>query len=292
MENPETITNEMVRQIVSKVIHERILPKNAKHSIAKWKDEPGYDGFDADLCKTPPYIDYRFVASMVKSDNPVSVNALTHCISEGLVRTYPFEKTISWIREYYQMDDWQIKVADSGRDGIKCAIITIPDIGVNEEEMSSSMSLCGYFCSEKKQVCDENGRKWLRLQFEPKFMEDNQVSLQGETFLMHVTPKYNKGKILAIGFSPRSKNAMFLYPARTYFFKGSFGEENAMRAASELSKANNSEGNNGEYVLFKVSVDRIPEGVRFYPDLLSMNGIYTQDYVPKETIESYSEFKV
>ena len=204
-------------------------------------------------------------------------------IYEGLIHTYPIEKTYKYIKDKYHLLDKQIEIITT-ENNVKQIGIIIPNINDNVNKVISDFNLCGYHLSFPKKENIGNA-PWCLLQFEPKFLNNiNDELRQNEKYLIHITPTYNVNKIKKIGFSPRSKNDLFEYPNRVYFVKNSINSNDLKDLIINLNKANKSEGNNGKYSLLYIDLSKINEKVLFYNGPNMTDGIYTTDYIGPEVI--------
>ena len=208
------------------------------------------------------YYDYSQIVKPASYSNPLTIAMFNpKLLEEGLIKTYPIEKTVSYIKSYFNLRDVQIKV-------LEC------DSGI-EQIMVNNIS---------------GGLVWL--QFEPKIQNDiSQQLRKEETFIYHITPAYNRGKILKIGFSPRSKNSLFNFPHRVYFIRGSVSDRQIKTIGEQLCNANNSEGNDGSYVLFIVDLNKIPENIPFYFDSNYEYGVYTNSNIKPDAIVDVKEIE-
>ena len=233
----------------------------------------------------PSLPDYSNIVKAASYDNPLTI-AMTDrkFLEEGLVRTYPIEKTVDYIKSYYSIEDDQILIVDS-ENGLKHIKVRVPITPSNVEKIKKSMDFFGYYLSAPREDRLIPGT-WSWLQFEPKF-QDTPVDIRGEEkVLYHITPKYNEGKITHIGFSPRSKNVLFDFPNRVYFMRGSCGKLKILGLADQLRRVNPSEGNDGRYCLFTINLDKVPQDVVFYADPNYRYGVYTTSNIPPEAIVS------
>ena len=110
-----------------------------------------------------------------------------------------------------------------------------------------------------------------------------------EKNLFHLTPLYNKQKILTGGFSPRCRNEIFKYPGRIYFIRGSAGEEEIINLGIQLSQDNNSRGNDLHYVVFDIDVNKIGDEVKIYKDPNYKNGVFIDENIKPDCISRIGE---
>lgn len=214
-------------------------------------------------------------------DNPVS-RVMKLPLSEGLIKTYPMEKTIQYIKDYFKLSDDEIYPinAENGREQIA---INVPIVGDNLERVEKAFTLCGYYLGyPKKDTLKPN--TIYELQFEKKYDDDFSKQLRKhESVLYHVSPIYYAEKIKHIGLTPRSRNGVFDYPDRTYFIIGS-AKEIIPHVVSELDSSLTNKMNNGKYCIITLDLNRIPENVKFYLDPNAKYSVYTYDNISPNSI--------
>lgn len=237
------------------------------------------------------YCDYSQIDKAASYSNPLTIAMFNpKLLEEGLIKTYPIEKTVSYIKSYFNLRDVQIKVLECD-SGIEQIMVMVPPIADNIKIMEKAMNYFGYYLAAPKDVNNiSGGLVWL--QFEPKIQNDiSQQLRKEETFIYHITPAYNRGKILKIGFSPRSKNSLFNFPHRVYFIRGSVSDRQIKTIGEQLCNANNSEGNDGSYVLFVIDLNKIPENIPFYFDSNYEYGVYTNSNIKPDAIVDVKEIE-
>lgn len=106
---------------------------------------------------------------VVTYDNPLSIMMLKS-INEGLIKTYPLDKTVSYIKNYFGFDDKQV-VVQSVYNNQPHILIRIPAIGDNVDVVKKAMDFCGYYLAAPKDNEIEKD-KWIWLQFEAKVEEE------------------------------------------------------------------------------------------------------------------------
>lgn len=222
----------------------------------------------------------------VSSDNPIRLN---ENINEGLIKTYPIDTTIRHIKEFFHLDDWQIKKVTLAND-VEGIHVIVAEIGNNQKVMTQAMTSCGYhFSRVYSEYFDEHDDiNYITLEYLPKFQEDNctEEVRKEELILYHITPRYNESKIRRIGFSPRTKNTINDYPNRVYLLRGSAGEEVLLYLAAGLYNANNTEGNKNEYTVFVLDTNKVCDKVNLYKDPQSHRGLWTYNNIPPDAIVS------
>lgn len=278
----------LIETVVTNVLKKT--PKELKYS--QDKDIEQFLTSLSDDEKKKLWIDYSNIDKAATYANPLTIAMLyKNTLKEGLVRTYPIEETISYIKSYFGLSDKQIHEIKA-ENGISHIKVIIPNIGNNLELMKQAMNLCGYYLGAPKEKY-LRPNTWVNLQFEPKFQKDESEQIRNEeSVLYHITPKYNMEKIKNIGFSPKTKNELFNYPDRVYFLRGSINNNRIINIAKQLYQINSSKGNNGIYTLFKVDVNKIPLDVPLFLDPNYPYGIYTNSNISPNTIISMEEINL
>lgn len=258
-----------LNSIIKKALRETLNDANKNSNFVDSLDNEAY---------LKLYVDYLSTHSSY-SFNPLS-------LTEGLIQSYPIDKTIEHVKKFFNLDGKQIRKIDCGNN-IQQILVDIPVINANEDLVIDAFNKCGYHLGYKNVFIDRFGNQWLSLQFEPKFQKDETLKIrQEEQTLYHLTPSYNKGKILNIGFSPRCKNEMFYYPNRTYFLRGSTDKNEILNLGQQLFYTNSSLGNNGDYILFQIDLDLVPDNIRFFIDANHLYGIFTSGNIQPNAIIS------
>ena len=237
------------------------------------------------------YCDYSKIVKPASYSNPLSIGMFNpHLLEEGLIITYPIEKTVSYIKSYFNLRDAQIKVIN-GENDVKQILVMVPSIADNIKIMEKAMNYFGYYlAAPKNEYYNPGGLIWL--QFEPKIQNNISPQLRKEeNFLYHITPAYNKGKILHLGFSPRTKNTLFSFPHRVYFIRGSVDNDELISIGKQLCKTNNSVGNDKSYIIFVVDLNKIPEKIPFYFDSNYEYGVFTTSNINSDTIVDFKEIE-
>ena len=235
------------------------------------------------------WIDYSTIRHAANYSNPLTIHMISN-IHEGLIHTYPLDKTISYVKSYFRLADWQIMQVPAA-NGANHINVIIPNISNNLELMKEAMNLCGYYLGHPKEDT-LRPNVLVALQFEAKVEADKSEQIRNEeTTLYHLTPYNNRKKIEAIGFSPRCKNELFNYPRRVYFLRGSLGMGDIVNIGKQLNGANNSLGYDGNYVLFTIDLNAIPKDVKMSLDPNYPYGIYTTSSISPNVIINIQDIK-
>ena len=231
--------------------------------------------------------DYEISHKCISFDNPISI-ILQDTLNEGLIHTYPFEKTVEYIKKYFQLNNQQIDI-EQGMNGSKVIVVYVPVINNNVEEINKAFNLCGYFLSyPKEDVLKTQKGKWVILQYEPKHSEKITSFVRwSEKILYHITPLNKKNKIKKNGITPKTNNNIFNYPDRIYLMSGKCNKYDIFTFCKTLMKTKdiNSKG----CCLITINVELIPDNVDFFFDPYFENAFFTKENVPPSAIEGIEE---
>ena len=122
-------------------------------------------------------VDYGCVLTHVSYNNPLSID-MQKPIREGLIKTYPADKTLEYIKNHFGLTDDQITKIHGAND-IDVIKVAIPVVGDNLNIVKKAFRLCGYYLSSPKEETIEQN-KWVALQFEPKIEDDISEKLRKE----------------------------------------------------------------------------------------------------------------
>ena len=226
-----------------------------------------------------------------KFGNPISNNGKPE-LNEGLIKTYPSEQVEKFVREAYKLEDFQIEKVD--KDGIVCFRFYLPLTDNNDEAITQAMDRLGYFLSNSEDKSFQHNRIWRVYQFEPKFQPDEtELILEENKFLCHVTPFYNKEKILTNGLVPKSKNLKYDYPDRIYLFSENLGERRIIGYAVSIWKTESSrrdvDRTEGRYALFEVNTSKIGFNTVLHRDANLPGAVWTTNNIKPEAIRFVKE---
>jgi hypothetical protein len=223
-------------------------------------------------------------------DNPISLSMSdSKSLNEGTFKTYPPEKVQKYIINMFRLpSDW-VNFEESEQGGVYFFWLRVRKSLTLIEQIIKAMNLCGYFCSIKQ---EDKEPEFIILQFEPRHQNNANEEVRAMDYIYHVSPSYNLNKILKSGFTPKTKNSLFDYPDRVYFFKQHTTEDELNNLTYHLCCYNKSLGNNNKYVIFIIDVKEIPQNVNFYLDGNYANGIYTTDNIPPSAIVDAAEFEI
>jgi len=199
-------------------------------------------------------------------------------LMEGLIKTYPMSYVENFFKRRYTMDVFRKNFDyEEGR----VILVFYPNSDAIDEVIKT-LDRFGYFLSWHDNTT---------YQFEPKFQNEftvEDLKYNGCRYLLHVSPVYNKEKILQNGLSPVFRNDEFTYPGRIYLFLSDISDRELKNMTIRLSDANRSKGNNGVYTLYRISFDGL-WNAKFCIDHNANHAVYTQDNIPPSSISEIGE---
>ena len=233
--------------------------------------------------------DLRFNHGLSSYENPISTYFARHgfkqqTIYEGLITTYPIDKVVKWITDYFPTLKNLVK-KKTASNGVEHILTIIPNVGDNASIVKRALDTCGYYPVLISFDVDSTGIEWVTIQFEPKFQKDETQDIRAnQQYLYHISPAYNDDKIMQQGFSPRCKNELFNFPGRIYLINGTTVEDDIVNLGLHLSLYNRSKGNNLYYTVYKLDLDKVPEKIKLFKDPNYPNGVFTSDNLSPDCI--------
>ncbi len=211
---------------------------------------------------------------------------------EGYYKTYPVDVMLRYISTMFGT---QIIDANAQEyDGYMVVRIKIDKHNYNN--LNKAMMLCGYNLDMKEDA--EDGT--IILQYSPIYTENLSDNVYGQKYLYHVTPSYNKKRILQSGLFPKSSNDIFDYPGRVYLFLGNNVDtttliSNAYDLYTAKPRVNNPKDDRYNkdiiWTIVKVDVSKLPENIKFYNDpLWDKMAVYTYDNIPPSAIIETNDY--
>ena len=145
------------------------------------------------------------------------------------------------------------------------------------KKATDAMKLCGYYMA----FCEEYSKGFVCCGFEKLHEKNVQLNVKK---LYHVTKRENKFKIKKIGLVPKNKNKKTYHTERIYFFIKDFGEKGFLRIAKQMFGSSDT-----GYIVCEINVDNLKD-VNFHYDVNTMDGVYTTENIPPESIKIKYEF--
>lgn len=216
-----------------------------------------------------------------EQDNPLALKYIygETPINEGLIKTYPINSTIEYIKRLFGLSENQLNVIS--KDSIYKILVMFENASEKKYQMLKAMNLCGFELASERTEND----KIIYQMYCQKFSENLTNELKEKmSFLMHVTPFYNKQKILQNGFIPKSKNELFTYGEEVFFFTQDAPLIHIVDQIYQKDCMIKNKRNNHIYTLFQVSLNKIPNEVKFEVDPNLSYAVRTKDNISPNTI--------
>lgn len=208
-------------------------------------------------------------------------------INEGIFRTYPIETMKSYIQKIFGLDDSECYIHYGENPNSGKIVVSYNNTETNKSLMKRAMELGGFVLSKSI----NNDSSYVEM-YIPRHMDNINDIVKKWSRIFHLTPSYNKEKILSNGFCPKSKSKYFDYPDRIHFFGGNVDRKEIIWQAFDYANHNDSKGNNREYTLFSIDTAKIPENVIFSYDPNQKDAIYTYDNISPDCIIAHVDFNV
>lgn len=228
------------------------------------------------------YFDYRLVPQSIMYG---SILYEPDTITEAVNDVLPPDTVVNNIVNKYRIpQQFVIKVEHYHK--IYVYVITAC-IGENDKLTEDDMNKMGYFLGARGKVVEIQNMRFQTLQFEPSSqLQEDITDLVKSKFdiLYHWTPSYCVEGIQYNGLIPSHKNEVFNYPPRTYLMEGNSSDEQMWNLGQQLCIKNNNPNNNGTYNLIIVDIENLDDSIRFFYDLNSEIGIYTEQPIPSDRI--------
>ena len=129
-------------------------------------------------------------------------------LDEGLIKTYPIDKVVSYVQRKLNLTDKDISI-NKDYKSYSIAVKKYLDQNIIDE-VDKILSMGGYFCS-----FEYNNVLYYFKKFEDnifdKLKKENKIK-----YFYHITPSKNDTKIQRIGLIPVNKNNEYNYPERIY----------------------------------------------------------------------------
>lgn len=217
-----------------------------------------------------------------ETDNPLAIKYIKGCIpiNEGLIKTYPINNTVEYIKRLFGLRDNQLNIIHKGE--IYKILVMYENTEDKKKQMNKAMNLCGYELASEN---TENIYNVIYQMYTQKFSDNLTFQLKKRMkYLIHVTPLYNKEKIIINGFVPKSKNELFTYGDEVFFFTQDAPIVHIVDQVYQKDYQIKNKLNNHLYTLFQVYLDKIPNDVKFEIDPNLDYAVRTKDNIPSSTI--------
>ena len=202
-------------------------------------------------------------------------------ISEGLIRTYPIDKMVDYIRKKYNFTDEEIDIER------KSIMIDTSDVNKNVlKNIYQILNMGGYFKSF--QIGSVH-------YFDKKFDEEifDELKKSGKVkYLYHVSPVENDLKIRSQGLVPKHKNRKYDYPERIYLLSDENLKNNEHFLFDFCNHLHNVQKYN-VYNIYRIDFQKLND-IKLYvaPNAKDYVAYYTNDNISPDLIEKIDTVKL
>ena len=208
-------------------------------------------------------------------------------LNEGLIKTYPIEKVVSYIQKHLNLTDDDVNIAYKGTNAESIIVDgTLDDDVLNK--IKDILKLGGYF---------ENYKEDGILFYDKTFGEEvfQKLKDSGEVeYLYHITQSKNDNKIQLQGLIPKHKNPKFTYPERVFLLSDknlinhkNFINDFCVHLMKQLNKDECS------FSIYRIDYSKL-NNIKLYiiPNAKDYIGYYTTDSIQPDLLEKIDEIKI
>lgn len=195
-------------------------------------------------------------------------------INEGLIKTYPIEKIVDYIKKKYNLTDDNIAIR-RGNYGDSIDV----DLDLDDETkkgIEKDLKMGGYFISNTD---------YYSMTFSKLFDEEVTGKIE-DKYLYHITLSINDKKIQSQGLVPKHKNKKYNYPERVFLLsERNLVHNNFFKYFSQhLYSMSNKKYN--EYSVYKIKYDDI-KNIRLFKasNAYDYVGYYTTENIKPDFLE-------
>ena len=269
-----------------------VIKKNLYESESKIIDPE--IGFEFDITDIPidvlkkQYVNFKLYRMPPAYGDLLYDSSKNKRLTEGVNVSYDPTQVRDTIIKNYHMDEWQCQVLKAENE--IHVIVVAPLLDENESLIEEDMESMGYYkCN--KWIQSSNGLSFVLIRFDPQFPQSVNNMVRQLNVLIHLSPVYNHTQIQQYGFIPKHQNEKFTYPPRIYFIKGNVTIDDVEYIGNQLCHDNHNVKNNGDYIMYILSVKKIPSNVTFYGDSCYKHGVCTYDPIPYDAVISTQQIK-
>lgn len=238
--------------------------------------------------------------------NPVDMflkesNFTKPIVTEGLIHTYPPEKTINYISNALKIDKsfFEINVANNDVQRI------FAKINLNktpEKLVIAAFEYCGYFHALNKETnVTQDGKYYITMVFEQKNQKDDtEEILENNKTLYHISPTMFEKSIFNIGLSPKHGNYYFNFPERVYLVEEKCTDGHLFSLAWNMSRGiyngnlkrliDIRDKDQFSWTIYVIEVNKLQPGTKFFKDPNWEFGIFTPNNISPKAFHYYGHF--
>jgi len=181
---------------------------------------------------------------------------------------------------------WQIssKILDNKT---RIAIL-YADIEMNTELIKQEMDSLGWEFSDISEPFFIRNKQFIMMTFDPADLKDITHEIFKYDCIYHWTHESRINSILKYGIEPRNENSFLKYKPKIHLLKEYVKKQDSSFIGWQLYH-NNISKLNGNYILLKISVDKLPKHIKFYGDPRCEPGTITKTIIPKDSIKIFAK---
>lgn len=164
------------------------------------------------------------------------------------------------------------------------------DISQNTDIIKTEMESFSWDFSDISKKFKLHGEICRMMTFDPSYPHNISKDVFKYNYIYYITPKENLSFILDEGLLPKCENDAFKYKPKLHLIKDKTSKDKISYLGWQLY--NETKKNiNGEYVVLRISVNKLSKNLVFYGDTRCEYGITTRCLIPVNTIELFGETK-
>lgn len=212
---------------------------------------------------------------------------------EGLIRSYSPHDTAKYLERYFKDGMVSARVPYDSQNPYDIIIARLPN---DERYIEAAKKFMDYPCGYTAAMVEiERGGNEVQITFEPKFKDSIDAEILKKQYLIHVSPWYNRDKILKQGFCPKFKNRIFNYNDRIYFFSTESQPQSILNLSVNVAFSKDERYTDNLFDFYYVDPNKIDLGgkVSFHRDSMVRDSVayWTYDNIPPSCIIDIKRFK-
>ena len=200
---------------------------------------------------------------------------------EEMIKTLPIKQLRNELSNL-GFKQWQIK-STIFANHVRVVILYV-DMAKNTDVITNEMATFGWSRARISEPTVIEGVTCRVMDFDP--IQQKIMNKEARKFecLYHWSPEHNVASIMNSGINTRSDNDFFSYPPKAHFMKGNISEQNASYLGWQLYNKNKNL-TNGNYVLFQINMNDVPDNIDFFGDPRFKYGYYAKETIPSSALE-------
>jgi hypothetical protein len=165
-------------------------------------------------------------------------------------------------------------------------VILYADMAHNTEFLANLMKTFGWIKSTVSVPKPMYGTTIRTMSFDPIAQKPLTKEARQYKYMYHWTPYQKVTSIMSAGLEPRNENLFLSYLPKVHLMKGDITKEDAAKLGWTLFNRNFL-APNGNYVLLRIGISKVPDNIDFYGDPRFKYGYYTTETIPAPAIDIF-----